>query len=247
MPPIYQSEARLTFDEHFLYVSFVCYDDMTKPNIVQSLRRDFDFNLNDNMGIYLDPYDDHTNGFYFAITPFNVQQEGTVFGGGATNDAFNGNWDNKWYSAVKRYSNRWVAELAIPFKSFRYNHIENWNVTFVRNDLKHNQLSSWIFTPIQFLPWSFSYTGKLKWEDEAPYVGANISVIPNMAASSSQDAENHIPTNNTMNAGFDAKVAVTPAVNLDLTVNPDFSNVDVDRQVINLHFLIAINLTETWQ
>lgn len=234
MPPIYQSEARLTFDEHFLYVSFVCYDDLTKSNIVQSLRRDFDINLNDNIGIYLDPYDDHTNGFYFAITPFNVQGEGTVFGGGSASDSFNSNWDNKWYSEVKRYDNRWVAELAVPFKSFRYNHVKNWNVTFVRNDLKHNQLSSWIFTPIQFLPWSFSYTGRLKWEDEAPHVGANISIIPYLAGSSSQDKENHVPTNNSTNMGFDAKIAVTPSINLDLTVNPDFSNVDADRQVINL-------------
>lgn len=234
MPPTYQSEARVTFDQHFFYVSFVCYDNMEKPNIVQSLRRDFDFNLNDNMGVYFDPYDDHTNGFYFAITPFNVQHEGTIYGGGTSSDAFNSNWDNKWYSEVKRHGDRWVAELAIPFKSFRYNHVENWNITFVRNDLKHNQVSSWIFTPIQYLSGSFAYTGKLKWVDSAPYVGANVSVIPYLAGSSTQDTENKIPTNNSMTAGFDAKVAVSPAINLDLTVNPDFSNVEVDRQVINL-------------
>jgi hypothetical protein len=234
MAPKYQSEARLTFDQHFLYVSFVCYDDMTKPNIVQSLRRDFDFSGNDNIGIYIDPYDDHTNGFYFAISPFNVQEEGTVSGGGTSGDAFNANWDNKWYSEVKRYGDRWVAEIAIPFKSFRYNHVENWNITFVRNDLKHNQLSSWIATPIQYSPASFSYTGKLKWEESAPHVGPNISVIPYLAGVSAKDSEHNAPTTNSMSVGFDAKVAVTPALNLDLTVNPDFSNVEVDRQVINL-------------
>jgi hypothetical protein len=234
MPPTYQSEARVTFDQHFLYVSFVCYDNMEKPNIVQSLRRDYDIYGNDDIGVFFDPYDDHTNGFYFTITPFNVQHEGTIYGGGASSDAFNSNWDNKWYSEVKRYGDRWVAELAIPFKSFRYNHVENWNITFVRTDLKHNQLSSWIFTPVQFIPSSLSYTGKLKWEDDAPHVGPNVSVIPYLAGSSTQDAENKIPTDNSMTAGFDAKVAVTPAINLDLTVNPDFSNVDVDRQVINL-------------
>ncbi len=190
--------------------------------------------MNDNIGVYFDPYDDHTNGFYFAITPFNVQEEGTVYGGGTNGDSFNGSWDNKWYSEVRRYGDRWVAEMAIPFKSFRYNHVENWNMTFVRNDLKHNQISSWIFTPIQFSPASFSYTGKLKWEDAAPHVGANVSVIPYMAGSSSQNAENKVPTNSTMTGGLDAKVAVTPSINLDLTVNPDFSNVEVDRQVINL-------------
>ncbi len=235
MPPTFQSEARITFDQHFFYVSFVCYDNTEKPNIVQSLRRDFDFDLNDNIGVFIDPYHDHTNGFYFLITPFNVQHEGTIAGGGTSGDAFNNNWDNKWYSHVKRYEDRWVAELAIPFKSIRYNsEVANWNVTFLRHDLKHNQLSSWIATPIQYVAASLGYTGKLLWEEKPPHPGVNVSVIPYMAGSSNQDAENNIPTNNTMTAGFDAKVAVTPAINLDLTVNPDFSNVDVDRQVINL-------------
>ncbi|HCW08944.1 MAG TPA: hydrolase [Cytophagales bacterium] len=235
MAPTHQTEARMTFDQHFFYVSFVCYDDMEKPNIVQSLKRDFDFDLNDNIGIVIDPYNDNTNGFYFLITPYNVQGEGTVAGGGSSGDSFNGNWDNKWYSEVKRYGDRWVAELAIPFKSIRYNHnAANWNVTFLRHDLKHNQLSSWIATPIQYIPASIAYTGKLQWEEQPPQPGTNISIIPYTVASSSQDAENKISTNNSMSAGFDAKVAVTPAINLDLTVNPDFSNVDVDRQVINL-------------
>jgi len=235
MPPSYQTEARLTFDQHFFYVSFVCYDNMEKPNIVQSLRRDFDTDMNDNIGLYMDPYNDHTNGFYFVITPYNVQHEGTVFGGGTFSDALNSNWDNKWYSEVKRYPDRWVAELAIPFKSFRYNNqVDHWNVTFLRKDLKHNQLSSWIATPIQYTATSFGYTGKLLWEETAPHPGPNVSLIPYGATTVSNDKENGVPTSFTGTVGLDAKVAVTPALNLDLTINPDFSNVEVDRQVINL-------------
>src|SRR3954466_15023355 len=55
MPATYQTEARVTFDQHFFYVSFVCYDNTEKPNIMQSLRRDFDFDLNDNIGVVFDP------------------------------------------------------------------------------------------------------------------------------------------------------------------------------------------------
>jgi hypothetical protein len=235
MAPHYQSEARLTFDQHFFYVSFVCYDNMEKPNIVQSLRRDFDFDLNDNIGVFIDPYNDHTNGFYFSVTPYNVQEEGTISAGGTSGDAFNSNWDNKWYSEVKRYEDRWVAEMAIPFKSFRYNNrAANWNVTFLRHDLKHNQLSSWIATPIQYVPASFAYAGKLLFDQPPPHPGVNISVIPYLTANTSKDSENGTPVDNSGNVGMDAKIAVSPALNLDLTVNPDFSNVEVDRQVINL-------------
>ena len=234
LPPTFQTEARYTFDEHFLYISFVCYDDKT-PSVVQSLRRDFDPSLNDWVGISLDPYKDFTNGFYFIITPYGVQNEGTVSAGGAGMDSYNGSWDNKWYSHVVRYDDRWIAELAIPFKSFRYNsQVDHWNVSIVRNDLKRNQSSGWIATPIQFIPGSFAYSGKLVWQEPPPKAGTNVSVIPYMIASSSQDKQINEPVLNAANAGFDAKVGLTPALNLDLTVNPDFSNVEVDKQVINL-------------
>ncbi|HNR74428.1 MAG TPA: carbohydrate binding family 9 domain-containing protein, partial [Cyclobacteriaceae bacterium] len=77
----YQTEARLAFDEHMLYVSFVCYDDDT-PDLMQSLRRDFDFERTDNIGIYLGTYNDRINGFFFQVTPYGVQAEGVVSNGG---------------------------------------------------------------------------------------------------------------------------------------------------------------------
>ncbi len=235
LPPTFQSEARMTFDEHFLYVSFVCYDN-AKPDIVQSLRRDIDWGLNDNIGIYIDPFNDYTNGFFFTITPFGVQSEGLISAGGQDGDgSFSNSWDNKWYSHATRYQNKWIAEMAIPFKSFRYNHnVNEWNVTFLRNDVKRNQISSWIATPIQFIPASFAYSGKLQWETSAPHAGANVSLIPYLAGNTSHDAEKKEPANYATSAGLDAKVALSPSLNLDLTVNPDFSNVEVDQQVINL-------------
>ncbi len=232
LPPTFQSEVRLTFDEHNLYVGIICYDDSTK-DIVQSLRRDIDWGRNDNIGIFMDPFNDFTNGFFFTITPMGVQSEGTISNGGSNDDGFNDNWDNKWYSKVKRMKDRWVAEIAIPFKSLRYN-LSNWNVTFLRNDVKRNQISSWIATPIQFNPGSFSYAGKLVWEELPPRHKSNISLIPYAAQRVNKDVENNEPTEGKFNFGLDAKIGLTPSLNLDLTINPDFSNVEVDRQVINL-------------
>ncbi|MBX2945271.1 MAG: carbohydrate binding family 9 domain-containing protein [Cyclobacteriaceae bacterium] len=231
----FQTEARLTFDEHNLYISFVCYDNGTE-DIVQSLRRDFDFENNDNMGVYLGPFNDDLNGFYFQITPRGVQSEGLISGGGTGGDSYSDTWDNKWYSHVQRYADRWVAELAIPFKSFRYKGGERqWNITFLRWDRKRNLVSSWVATPIQYIPASFAYGGKLVWVDTPPPSHMNISVIPYVAGLRSVNFE-ETPTASAhdLSVGFDAKVAITPSLNLDLTVNPDFSQVEVDRQVINL-------------
>ncbi len=231
----FQTEARLTFDDHHLYISFVCYDDAT-PDIVQSLRRDFDYEGNDNMGVYMGTFNDGINGFYFQLTPQGVQTEGIISGGGADDDSYNDTWDNKWYSKVAKGADRWVAEMMIPFKSIRYkNNVKEWNITFLRYDLKRNLTSSWIATPIQFIPASFAYGGKLIWEDPLPPSHTNISLIPFVAGGLSEDRTvGPVDRQSDLQVGLDAKVAVTPSLNLDLTVNPDFSQVEVDRQVINL-------------
>ncbi|MEO0338802.1 MAG: DUF5916 domain-containing protein [Bacteroidota bacterium] len=231
----FQTQARLTFDDDNLYISFVCADDGS-PFIVNSLRRDFNYELNDNAGFSIGPYNDKLNGFFFVITPENVQMEGIVTGGGNSGDGFNAFWDNKWFSKTTKHADKWIAEIAIPFKSFRYkSDIREWNISFDRWDLKRNRQSSWINTPFQLPSGSFTYGGQLVWDDPIPEAKTNISFIPYIAGSASADREaNPTVRNNDLQAGFDAKIAVTPSLNLDLTVNPDFSQVEVDRQIINL-------------
>ncbi len=230
-----QTEARFTFDDEFFYASFVCYDDET-PDIVNSLRRDFNYDLNDNVGFAIGPYNDKLNGFFFVITPAGVQMEGTVTGGGSTGGSFSTFWDNKWYSKVVRYEDRWIAEMAIPFKSFRYKSgIREWNISMDRWELKRNRKTSWIRTPIQFTTASFPYGGQLIWDDPVPPAKTNISFIPYIAANASSNREVDPVDNDTgFEVGLDAKIAVTPSLNLDLTINPDFSQVEVDDQIINL-------------
>lgn len=231
----YQTEARVTFNDQYFYVSFICYDD-DSPDLINSLRRDFDFPLNDNVGINIGPYNDGLNGFFFSVTPAGVQREGIISGGGAGGDAFNSYWDNKWFSEVVRYEDHWIVEAAIPWKSFRYKDgLTEWNVLFDRSDKKRNMRSSWIRTPIQFSTGMFAYSGKLIWDDPLPPARTNISFIPFAAGSFSNDAEVEPKKRSSeFQMGFDAKIGITPSLNLDLTFNPDFSQVEVDQQVINL-------------
>jgi hypothetical protein len=230
----FQTEARITFNDQFLYVSFVCHDD-DKPYIVQSLKRDFDFDNNDNVTVLLGPYNDKQNGFFFTVSPYSVQLEGTISGGGAGDNSYSENWDNKWYSKSTRHPDKWIAEIAVPFKSIRYKSVAEWNINFLRWDRKHSTASTWCAVPIQYIPGAFAYAGQLVWQDPAPKPSMNVSLIPYIAGSTSQDREvSPIDKENDLQVGLDAKVAVTPSMNLDLTINPDFSQVDVDQQVINL-------------
>ncbi len=226
-----QTEVRLTFDQQNLYVAVICYDDMKKRTVASSLRRDFAWDENDNFTVYLNPSNDLLNGFAFALTPFGVEREGQLFNGQEVAEI----WDNKWYSAVKTYADRWVGELKIPFKSLRYKHgATEWRANFARNDLKNNQISSWRPVPIAYWVSSLAYSGELLFQEQLPNPGANISLIPYAANRVERNFEGNQPTTSFPGVGFDAKVAITPALNLDLTINPDFSQVEVDQQVTNL-------------
>ncbi len=235
LPSPFQTEARMTFNDEFLYVSFVCYDDET-PDVVNSLKRDFNYPLNDNVSFIFGPYNDHLNGYFFNVTAIGAKRDGTVSSGGNGENAFNTYWDNKWYSKVVRYKDRWIAELAIPFKSFRYkSDIKEWNVTFDRLDKKRNIKSAWVRTPRQFYTGTFAYAGQLIWDDPIPVSKSNIAVIPFISGGGFQDREVNPNTSSTeLQAGFDAKIGITPSMNLDLTFNPDFSQIEVDQQILNL-------------
>ena len=230
-----QTEARITFDDQFLYISGVCYQ--PPKYTVQSLRRDYPNASSDIFFILLDPFRDKLNGFYFSVTPYGVQKEGLLFSnsGGIENNI---DWDNKWYSQATRHDDRYVVEFAIPFKTLRYKmgstDINEWNINFCRNNLTSNERSSWAPIPRNFRMIDLNFNGKIIWETPPPSPGKNFSFIPFLLGGRSKDFVKNTPGNNDIEAGFDAKIGITPSLNLDLTVNPDFAQVEVDRQVTNL-------------
>ena len=225
------TEVRMSYDANNLYIIAVCY--LVKPGryMIESLRRDFNFGKNDNFIFFIDPFNDRTNGFTFGANAAGAQWDGMLYAGG-TNDP---NWDNKWVSAVKNYADKWIFEAAIPFKSIRYKKgITKWGINFSRLDIKVPEKSAWAPVPRQFPTASLAYTGNLIWDQPPPDPGANISVIPYALAGLTKNFSNNSKINYKKNIGADAKIAVSSSINLDLTINPDFSQVEVDKQVTNL-------------
>lgn len=226
-----QTEVRLTYDDLNLYVGVVCWDPTPGKRPVESLRRDYVFTKNDNFMIFLDTYNDQTNGFAFGVSPAGAQTEGLQYDG--TKVLYS--WDIKWRSEVKNYDDRWVAELAIPFRSIRYlGGDTEWGVNFGRLDLKTNEKSSWAPMPRQFPHCSLPFTGTLVWDKPMDKAGLRFSLIPYVTGKATRNYEAGEETKWKGNAGFDAKMILSTSLNLDLTVNPDYSQVEVDRQVTNL-------------
>jgi hypothetical protein len=225
------TEVRMTYDPDNIYLVAVCYHKPGQRYMVESLKRDFIFGKNDNFLLFMDPFDDQTNGFSFGASAAGAQWDGTMYEGGKVDLS----WDNKWTSAVGNYNDRWIFEAAIPFKTIRYKKgITEWGINFSRLDITVAEKSSWTPVPRQFPTASLAYTGVLVWDKAPPDPGVNISVIPYVLGGVTKDHAGKKPTDLRGDAGLDAKVAVTSSLNLDLTVNPDFSQVDVDRQLTNL-------------
>ncbi len=226
-----KTEVRLAYDDKKLYVGIRAYEDKS-GFLVTSLKRDKGLREGDGVGIVLDPINQKANGFYFSITPYNSQTEGLIT---SSDDDISFTWDNKWFSETKVYDGYWEAELAIPFSILRYDNTKKtWGLNIIRSNRKSNEFHTWSQIPLQFRGTDLGYLGNMVWDNEPPKAGNNFAVNPYVLTSVTSDKENNIATKLKPNAGFDAKVGVTSSLNLDLTVNPDFSQVDIDRQVTNL-------------
>lgn len=228
-----KTEVFVTYDDDYLYVAAICYDTIQRPFVVQSLKRDFSYPVSDCFVVSIDPLCDKFNGFSFGLNPYGVQREGLIANGGGY--GVSTDWDNKWFGETKRYSDRWTLEMAIPFKTLRFKPgSTEWRINFSRNDLKRNENSTWCRVPRQFNISSLAFTGKMKWDEPLKKAGTNVSIIPYLIGKASEDYSAKTGRKYAFNGGLDAKVALNSSMNLDLTVNSDFSQVDVDRQVTNL-------------
>lgn len=226
-----RTEVKMSYDNNQIYIIAICYKPNDKAYMVESLKRDFVFGKNDNLLLFMDPFNDQTNGFSFGSNAAGAQWDGIMYDGGKIDLS----WENKWTSTVKNYPDKWVWEASIPFKSIRYRKgNKTWGINFSRLDITAAEKSSWAPVPRQFATATLAYAGQLIWDQAPPEAGTNVSFIPFVLAGGSRNFEVGEKTFYRKEIGLDAKVAVTSSLNLDLTVRPDFSQVEVDRQVTNL-------------
>ncbi len=231
-----QTEVRLTYDQRNLYVSAVCYNAQQTDNyVIQSLKRDFSFPVNDAFALMLDPFYNRTNGINFSVSAAGVQREGTIDNAGL--DGVTTAFDTKWFSETKNYGDKWIVEMAIPFKVLRYSDKQmQWGINFARNDLQINETSTWSAVSRQFNVAYLVQEGVLQWDKAPRKTGANVALIPYVwEGLSDNDVTDTEKTKVSLpETGLDAKIGITSSLNMDVTIHPDFAQVEVDAQVTNL-------------
>ncbi len=228
---IAQTSVMIAYDESNIYMAAVCYDPTPGKRPVQSLRRDFSFFGNDNFAMFFDTFNDQTNGFAFYVSAAGAQNDQLIYNGSMPN----ANWNTKWKSVVKSYDDRWVVEYSIPFRSLRYSEGDTiWGINFGRFDLKTNEKSAWAPMPRQFNHCDLAYTGTLIWDEPLGKSGLRFSLIPYITGKVTIDNQADEDAKWGGGTGFDTKLMLSTSMNLDLTVNPDYSQVEQDEQVTNL-------------
>ena len=221
-----KTEVRFTYDEDFLYMAAMCVQE--NPIVIQSLKRD-EFWDNDGIAMILDPLNTRTNAFLFGVTAAGAQWDAQF----AATSGINSDWSNKWYAEVQVYDGYWTAEIAVPFKILRYNQSNTeWGLNIVRGIQGINEFHNWTAVPESFWPPNPAFAGAMVWDAPPSKKSGNYNLIPYVTSSVLKEKGEEVGLR--ANAGLDARFALTSTLNADVTLNPDFSQIEVDEQVTNL-------------
>jgi hypothetical protein len=237
-----ETEAYLGYDQKNLYIVFVCFDDPKKVRARMSRREDiYD---DDQVAVMFDTFHDRRRAYEFQTTPLGVQWD-AIYTEAARAEA-GGNWDTSWDtvwdSRGKMTSRGFVVEMVIPFKSLRFpaTKQQEWGIILYRGIYRKNEDSFW--------PWiSRKMEGRLAqaatlYGLEGISPGRDIELIPygimrGFRALDTRDPYNPFFQNATAQgqAGMDAKFVIRDHFVLDLTANPDFSQVESEDPQITVN------------
>ena len=227
------TEFQLLFNDHTLYIG-IRAEAKSDNYVVTSLRRDFGGASNDNVTLMFDTFKDGTTAFLFGMTPYGVQREAFISGGGSGSNGFNTSWDQKWQLESTMYNDYFILEAAIPLSSIKFHEGDKtWRVQCYRWDMQTNEQSAWAPVPQNQMLSSLAFMGNMEFEKPLGKSHTPIAIIPYVNALTSKNFSAD-KKGNDFTYGADAKIAIGNSMNLDITVNPDFSNVEVDDIFTNL-------------
>ena len=231
--PSFNSTVKILYNDDAIYIGAFLFDEQP-DSISQELSERDNFANTDWFGIIIDTYKSGINGFSFAVTPTGIQSDARLENDGDDDDE----WDAVWESNTKIVENGWIAEIKIPYSALRFPKVDeqNWYINFGREIRRFREESFW--NPIdpqidQFL----SQSGILKGiTDIKPPI--RLSAFPFIAAY----AENYKDRNasprstwgRTISGGMDVKLGISESFTLDMTLIPDFGQVQSDNVVLNL-------------
>ena len=228
-PASQQTEVRLAYDDEAIFVGVRLHDADPSRIVVSDTSRDAGLGDQDSFQIILDTFKDRQNGFVFGTNATGVQYDAQV----RSQDLPSASWDGSWEVRTQTDERGWTAEFRIPLRTLRYGPPpQAWGVNFMRNIQRERERAYWAPLPRQFTIARLSSAGDLSGLQLA--APRNFKLLPYAVSSANRNFTPGATTDFNRDFGLDAKVGVTGSLNLDLTYNTDFAQVEVDTQQINL-------------
>lgn len=225
---------RILFDDETLYIGAMLYDSEPDRIVAQQMAQDFYSPNEDIFGLSLDTFLDRRNAYYLMINPNGAIRDGQAYDNSRTSNV---EWEGILEVDASRHAEGWSVELAIPFKTLRFDpsHPEQeWGINFVRRVRRLNEDSMWApvarRTRVHRMDEAGTLTGLPQLQG-----GRNITVKPYLLG---EDVAGTLPDAGELGAsgdgGLDVKWGITPRMTADLTWRTDFSQVEADQEQVNL-------------
>jgi hypothetical protein len=232
--PSQQTEFAITYDDNNLYVAFWAFDS-SPDSISRRLTRRDEID-GDMVGIDIDSYFDKRTSFGFIVNAAGVKLDMLTSNDGMSEDK---TWDPNWFVATAITAQGWTAEMRIPLSQLRFSDKEDriWGIEVYRSIFRKDELSQWQPIP-RYAPGSVHLYGELtgisdikprRQIDLTPYAvasGEKFEKVEGNPYATGKDFK--------YSGGLDAKIGVTNNLTVDLSVNPDFGQVEADPSEVNL-------------
>lgn len=236
-PASQQTKVRVLYDDHSIYIGAMLFDPAPDSILTQLGLRDSDDKLNaDQFWVDINPFNDGINGFRFKVSASGVQSDlnmSGVSGGNGGSNRGDLNWDAVWISAVSITQQGWIVEMQIPYSALRFprNEVHEWGINFWREVRRSRESSSWNFVNRR-LGNPMASMGVLTGIDNVT-PPLRLSFFPYLSSYTQKDGLGQ-QWSNSVNGGMDVKYGISQNFTLDMTLVPDFGQVQSDAQVLNL-------------
>lgn len=218
------------YDTDNLYFAFKCFDKEPGKIIANVKRRD-DLAGEDKVVIYIDSHDDGQNAYMFVINPLGVQQDGIV------DSAEDNNWlpDFVWKSEGRIDAEGYTIEVKIPFRSLRFAKAEvvKMRIGFLRGISRYSEqyaFPQWDPGGSPLMYFGFCQFEGIKYK-------RLLEILPAFTYMKRKeiDSGDELATSHLKNPGLTSKIGLTSELTLDVTVNPDFSHIEIDEGQVDVN------------
>lgn len=227
-PATDDTEFRIAYDVHNLYVAFRCYD-AEPEKIVNRMTRRGDVYASDVISFFVDPHHDHRTGYKFATNPLGVQADNYRY----EDTQRDSNWKGIWWVEGNIDELGWSAEFKIPFANFRFTDKPNqiWGFDVERVNRRKSEVTVWQQLTQAGVVTRMSDLGHIQ-EIRDIETGNNFEITPYLLGGGTGSAD--IDLAHQLGTGLDVQYSLTSALKVNLTLNPDFAQVEADQLEINL-------------